>query len=80
MRLACEQLVRNTLAPLMQEVAEAHKHDTPEALWKAVLQEATGFMKFPSLQLSAYAHFDNSRRDKPAGQRVSQSSGSTPRL
>lgn len=72
-RLACQQLVQNTLAPIVQQVAEAQKHDTAEALWKAVLEDATGFTKFPSPQLSAYAHFDNSRRDKPAGQQVTLS-------
>ena len=67
-RLACQQLVDNTLAPMMQEVAEAQKQDTAEAKWKAVLKEASSPMTFPNRQLSAYAIFDGSRRDKPPGQ------------
>ena len=67
-RLACEQLVQNTLAPIVQEMAEAQKEDTAEAMWKAVLKEASGFQTFPHRQLSAYALFDGSRRDKPPGQ------------
>ena len=66
-RLACQQLVERTLAPMMQEVAEAQKQDTAEAKWKAVLKEASGPMTFPNRQLSAYAIFDGSRRDKPPG-------------
>ena len=66
-RLACQQLVDNTLAPMMQEVEEAQKQDTAEAKWKAVLKEASSPMTFPNRQLSAYAIFDGSRRDKPPG-------------
>lgn len=67
MRLACQQLVEHTLAPMMQEVADAQKQDTAEAKWKAVLKEASSYMAFPNRQLSAYAIFDGSRRDKPPG-------------
>lgn len=56
------------MAPMMQEVAEAQKQDTAEAKWKAVLKEASSPMTFPNRQLSAYAIFDGSRRDKPPGQ------------
>lgn len=66
-RLACQQLVQNTLAPMMQEVAAAQKQDTAEAKWKAVLQQASSPITFPNRQLSAYAIFDGSRRDKPPG-------------
>ena len=52
----------------MQSVEEAHKQDTAEAMWKAVLKEATSPMAFPNRQLTAYALFDGSRRDKPPGQ------------
>lgn len=68
MRLACEQLVQNTLAPMMQEVEEAQKQESAEGMWKAVLKEASNAMTFPNRQLTAYALFDGSRRDKPPGQ------------
>lgn len=67
-RLACQQLVDNTLAPMADEMREeVQKKQTAEEFWKAVIQGAANPMHFPNKQLTAYALFDGSRRDKPAG-------------
>ena len=70
-RQACEQLVQNTLGPMMQEVEEAQKQQSAEGKWKAVLKDASNPMAFPNKQLTAYALFDGSRRDKPGNRYVS---------
>ena len=68
MRLACEQLVHNTLAPTAKDMQqEVQKQDSAEANWKALVKAASSPMSFPNKQLTAYALFDGSRRDKPAG-------------
>ena len=68
-RLACEQLVHNTLAPTAKDMQEeVQKQDSAEASWKALVKAASNPMAFPNKQLTAYALFDGSRRDKPAGE------------
>jgi len=71
-RLACEQLVENTLAPMaegMQE--EVEKQESAEGTWKAIIKAASNPFCFPNKQLTAYALFDGSRRDRPAGKLMS---------
>lgn len=68
-RLACEQLVANTLIPTAEDMQEEdEKQASAEATWKALLKQACNPMVFPNRQLTAYALFDGSRRDKPAGE------------
>ena len=68
MRQACEQLLQNTLLPQLEAMKgsqETKKGQSAEALWKGLLKAASNPMNFPNKQLSAYALFDGSRRDKP---------------
>ena len=68
-RLACQQLVQNTLAPTAADLQEeVQNQNSAEATWKAIVKAASNPMAFPNKQLTAYALFDGSRRDKPAGQ------------
>ena len=68
MRLACQQLVDNTLAPMAEDMQEeVQEKKTAEEVWQALIKGATNPMAFPNKQLTAYALFDGSRRDKPAG-------------
>ena len=68
-RLACQQLVQNTLAPMAANLQEeVHNQNSAEATWKAIMKAASNPMAFPNKQLTAYALFDGSRRDKPAGE------------
>ncbi|KAA6423444.1 MAG: Aldehyde oxidase, partial [Trebouxia sp. A1-2] len=68
-RLACQQLVQNTLAPTAANLQEeVHNQNSAEATWKAIMKAASNPMAFPNKQLTAYALFDGSRRDKPAGE------------
>ncbi len=70
-RLACQQLVQNTLAPTAADLQEeVQNQDSAEATWKAIVKAASNPMAFPNKQLTAYALFDGSRRDKPAGGNV----------
>ena len=69
MRLACQQLVQNTLAPTAADLQEeVQNQNSAEATWKAIMKAASNPMAFPNKQLTAYALFDGSRRDKPAGE------------
>ena len=68
-RLACQQLVQNTLAPTAADLQEeVQNQNSAEATWKAIMKAASNPMAFPNKQLTAYALFDGSRRDKPAGE------------
>lgn len=49
----------------MKGSQETKKGQSAEALWKGLLKAASNPMNFPNKQLSAYALFDGSRRDKP---------------
>ena len=70
-RLACQQLVQNTLAPTAADLQEeVQNQNSAEATWKAIMKAASNPMAFPNKQLTAYALFDGSRRDKPAGENV----------
>ncbi len=69
MRLACQQLVQNTLAPTAADLQEeVQNQNSAEATWKAIMKAASSPMAFPNKQLTAYALFDGSRQDKPAGE------------
>ena len=61
---------------MMQEVEQAQKAESAEGKWKAVLKEASSPMTFPNRQLTAYALFDGSRRDKAPGDCISSQSAS----
>ena len=69
-RLACEQLLQNSLQPqvkALQDSKEGFQGDSAEALWKGLIQAVSSPMNFPNKQLTAYALFDGSRRDKAPG-------------
>ena len=51
----------------MQKSEEGFKGDSAEALWKSLIQAVSSPMSFPNKQLTAYALFDGSRRDKAPG-------------
>jgi len=68
-RLACQQLVQNTLVPTAADLQEeVQNQNSAEATWKAIMKAASNPMAFPNKQLTAYALFDGSRQDKPAGE------------
>ena len=76
-RLACEQLLQNTLQPqvkALQDSKEGFKGDSAEAVWKGLIQAVSSPMNFPNKQLTAYALFDGSRRDKAPGKPTIQTS------
>lgn len=72
-RQACEQLLENSLQPQIQEMQQSEagfKGDSAEALWKKLIQAVSNPNNFPNKQLTAYALFDGSRRDKAPGQHL----------
>ena len=79
MRLACQQLVENTLVPTAADMQEeVQKKNSAEEVWQALIKGATNPMAFPNKQLTAYALFDGSRRDRPAGGCSIHTAGGTP--
>lgn len=56
----------------MQKSEEGFRGNSAAALWKSLIQAVSSPMSFPNKQLTAYALFDGSRRDKAPGESSSK--------